>query len=56
MQGVFEPIFRILTQGGIGVALKPHHTLSSLFLKPKDVVDLNKNMVGCIKFLAGIAM
>ena len=30
-----QPISRILTQVGIGVALKPHHTLSSLFRKPK---------------------
>ena len=36
MQGVFKPISRILTQVGIGVALKPHHTLPSLFHKPKD--------------------
>ena len=39
MQGVSEPISRILAQVGIGVALKPHHTLSSLFLKPKDDTD-----------------
>ena len=37
VQGVFEPITQILTQVGIGVALKPHHMLSSLFCKPKDV-------------------
>ena len=35
VQGVSEPISRILTQVGIGVALKPHHTLSSLFRKPE---------------------
>ena len=34
VQGVSETISRILTQFGIGVALKPHHTLSSLFRKP----------------------
>ena len=38
VQGVSEPISRILTQVGIGVALKPHHTLSSLFCKPKDAL------------------
>ena len=36
VQGVSEPISRILTQVGIGVALKSHHTLSSFFRKPKD--------------------
>ena len=39
VQGVSEPISGILTQVGIGVALKPHHTLSSLFRKPKDVIN-----------------
>ena len=38
MQGVLEPISPILTQVGIGVALKPHHTLSSFFRKPKDSI------------------
>ena len=38
VQGVSEPISRILTQVGIGVALKPHHKLSSFFRKPKDVI------------------
>ena len=33
MQGVSEPIGRILTHIRIGVTLKPHHTLSSLFRK-----------------------
>ena len=35
-------ISRILTQVGIGVALKPHHTLSSLFRKPKDVINFEQ--------------
>ena len=43
MQGVFEPVSRILTQVGIGVALKPHHTLSSLFRKPKDALSFEQN-------------
>ena len=42
MQGVSEPISRILTQVGIGVALKPHHTLSSLFRKHKDAVNFEQ--------------
>ena len=42
VQGVSEPITRILTQVGIGVALKPHHTLSSLFRKPKDVINFEQ--------------
>ena len=42
VQGVSEPISRILTQVGIGVALKPHHTLSSLFRKPKDVINFEQ--------------
>ena len=56
MQGASEPTSRILTQVGIEVALKPHHTLSSLCCKPKDAINWNKSMVWCIKFLAGIAM
>ena len=39
VQGVSESISRILTQVGNGVALKPHHTLSSLFRKPKDAIN-----------------
>ena len=42
MQGVSEPISRILTRVGIGVALKPHHTLSSLFRKPKDPITFEQ--------------
>ena len=37
VQGVSELSSRILTQVGIGVVLKSHHTLSSLFRKPNDV-------------------
>ena len=40
--GVSKPISRILTQVGIQVALKPHHTLSSLFCKPKDVINFEQ--------------
>ena len=42
LQGVSEPISRILTQVGIGVALKPHHTLSLLFRKPKDAINFEQ--------------
>ena len=42
VQGVSEPISRILTQVGIGVALKPHHTLSLLFRKHKDVINFEQ--------------
>ena len=42
VQGVSEPISRILTQVGIGVALKPHHMLSSLFRKPKDAINFEQ--------------
>ena len=47
---------RPLPQVGIGVTLKQHHTLSSLFRKPKDVINFEQSVVWCIKFLAGIAM
>ena len=50
VQGASEPISRILTQFGIGVALKPQHSLFSLFLNPKGVLIFNKNVVWCIKF------
>ena len=42
MQGVSEHISRILTQVGIGVALKPHYPWSSLFRKPKDVINFEQ--------------
>ena len=42
MQGVSEPISQILTQVDIGVALKPRHTLSSLFRKPKDATNFEQ--------------
>ena len=42
VQDVSERISRILTQVGIGVALKPHHTLSSLFRKPKDSINFEQ--------------
>ena len=31
-----------MTQVGIGVALKPHHTLSLLFRKPKDDINFEQ--------------
>ena len=31
-----------MTQVGIGVALKPHHSLSSLFRKPKDAINFEQ--------------
>ena len=42
VQSVSESISRILTQVGNGVALKPHHTLSSLFRKPKDAINFEQ--------------
>ena len=42
MQGVSEPISRILTQVGSGVVLKPHHTFSSLLRKPKDAINFEQ--------------
>ena len=39
VQSVSKPISRILTQDGIGVALKPHYTLFSLFRKPKNAIN-----------------
>ena len=38
MQGVSEPIKRVLAQVGIEVALKPYFTVSSVFRKLKDVI------------------
>ena len=45
---------RILTKVGIGVALKPRGL--RCFVNLKMLLILNKNVVWCIKFLAGIAM
>ena len=42
VQGVSRTISRILTQFGIGVAIKPHHTLYSLFRKPKDATNFEQ--------------
>ena len=38
VQGISEPIKRILSKVGIGVAMKPFYTLSSVFRKPKDCI------------------
>ena len=35
-------IKRILAEIGIGVAIKPHFTLSSIFRKPKDPIDFEE--------------
>ena len=44
VQGVSEPIKRVLAQVGIRVALKPHCMLSSVFRKPKDrIVESEKS-------------
>ena len=42
VRDISKPISRILTQVGIGVALKPHHTLSSLFRKPKYAINFEQ--------------
>ena len=38
--GVSEAIKRVLSQFGIGVALKPHCMLPSVFPKPKDRIGV----------------
>ena len=45
VQGVSESISRILTEVGIGVALKPHQTLSSLFRKRKHAINFEQKRV-----------
>ena len=55
VQGVSKSIRRILTEVGIGVALKPHHMLSSLFRKPKDAINFEKKAwFGVSNFLPGL--
>ena len=44
VQGVSESIRRILTQVGNGVALRPHHTLSLSFRKPKDAINFEQKL------------
>ena len=41
IQGVTEPIKRILSNCNIKVALKPYLTLGHIFAKPKDPVKTN---------------
>ena len=44
VEGVSEPIKRVLAQVGIGLALKPHYMLPSVFRKPKDrIVESEKS-------------
>ena len=46
VQGVTEPIERVLQQIGVGVAMKPTIPLSSKFPKPKDcVLDHEKSVL-----------
>ena len=42
VQGVSNRIGRVLAQVGIGVALEPHHTFSSLFRKHRDVISFEQ--------------
>ena len=42
VQGISEPIKRILAEVDIRVAMKPHFTLSSIFRKPKDPIDFEE--------------
>ena len=42
VQGISEPIKRILAKVGIRVTMKPHFTLSSIFRKPKDLIDFEE--------------
>ena len=42
VQGISEPIKRIFAEVGIGLAMKPHFTLSVIFRKPKDPIDFEK--------------
>ena len=42
IQGVTEPIKRILSNCNIKVALKPYLTLGHIFAKPKDPVETNQ--------------
>ena len=42
IQGVTEPIRRILSNCNIKVALKPYLTLGHIFAKPKDPVKTNQ--------------
>ena len=38
IQGIAEPIRRVLNNCGIKVALKPFRTLGHIFAKPKDLI------------------
>ena len=42
VQGISEPIKRILAEVGIRVAMKPHFTLSLIFRKSKDPIDFEE--------------
>ena len=42
VQGISEPIKRMLAAVGIRVAMKSHFTLSSIFRKPKDPIDFEE--------------
>ena len=42
VQGVSEPIEHTIAEVGIGVVMKPQFTLSSIFRKPKDLIDFEE--------------
>ena len=42
IQGIAEPIRRVLNNCGIKVALKPFWTLGHIFAKPKDRVPTDR--------------
>ena len=47
---------RVLAQVGIGVALKPHSMLLSVFPKPKDGIVKSEERGWCMKFHVVIVM
>ena len=52
VHGISEPIKRIFAEVNIGVAMKSHFTLSSIFRKTKDPIDFEKkrglvNQISC---------
>ena len=56
VQGISELIKRILAKVGIGVGMKPHFTLSSIFQKPKDPINFEEKRGLVYKFFAVIVM
>ena len=50
VQGVMEPVQRVLKQHDITSAVRPHRNLRQILVHPKDKMEANTRPIVCTKF------